>query len=945
MNPIAKIIFKINNKIVTKYSLSNNTEIIIGSNKQQAQIVLKHLYVSRQHAKISIIGNRIFIEDLKSTNGTYINKKRISPGIKTEIKNSCIVNFGASQQVEVLVILSTNQVASQKPIDKKTSFTHNNTQKICIGRSSKCTIVLKSTMVSRQHAFISKINDKTYQIIDNNSTNGTYVNNQLITGEKTITGDDDIKIGEYRFTLNEYFDKKPIESKANKLDILSILNRKKEVYFGRSKKTDIVINDYSVSRKHAKIVKQNNRYYIIDLNSINGTYVNGKRIKSNKLFPIRETDEIRISLQSFKITGETTNLSEYSAIKAEGVSKTFSSNHYTAVKTITFSIPSKSFVALMGPSGCGKSTLMDMLNGSRPTTQGDVYIHGLNLKDNFDLLKQKIGYVPQDDIVHKNLIVDKALYYAAKLRMNTDTSKEEIYKRIDEVCNNLKITKEQRKNYVSKLSGGQRKRVSIALELLNKPSILFLDEPTSPLDPETIDSFLTSIKNLSHKEDTTVIMVTHKPEDLKYVDRVLFMGAKGFVAYYGAQSNLFSYFNVSNIIKIYAKLSNAGIAENFYNKWINKQDDEKLKTNSATVNKRQKISLLKQFFWLTVRYANLKKNDKQNLLLLILQPILIPLALVFIYERIELGILFLMAITSIWFGVSNAAKEIVDEIAIYKRERMYNLKLLPYIFSKITVLSVIALIQVSLYLIVLSLHYNVHSNNIHLVNIPTIFTFMFYLTFSATLLGLFLSVIFKTSEQVMSIIPIVLIPQIIFAGVVSQVDTKNKEVLSYFMYGRWGTEGMARIQSDNKDFKTYKYKPNDSIIVLQEGGDPDKIEYIKDLSDNRINDKPEYQSVYQKIPEVKILKKTYLIVNDDEVKGDELDMLVNNKKRKVAPINYITGKQKYEKVDPLKQLGYYNNKKLLNYFGSLKKNIFAISLLNILFFILSLYFLNRKDLK
>ena len=144
----------------------------------------------------------------------------------------------------------------------------------------------------------------------------------------------------------------------------------------------------------------------------------------------------------------------------------------------------------MGPSGCGKSTLLRALNGDFPATEGKVYIHDMELYGNYDYLKRLIGYVPQDDIVHKELSVENSLYYAAKLRLSSDVSKEDIWFKINEVLTNLNINdSEIRKRKVKDLSGGQRKRVSIAVELLTDPSILFLDEPTSPLDPKLLKIF------------------------------------------------------------------------------------------------------------------------------------------------------------------------------------------------------------------------------------------------------------------------------------------------------------------------------------------------------------------------------------------------------------------------------------------------------------------------
>ena len=953
MSMLFKIIISANGQTLQKYAIHKGQNRLICGSSDACQIIIKQPVVSRQHMEIFITrDHRIFVSDLNSTNGTFVNKKRIQAGEKKEIRKGDMVYMGVNGQVQLHFAHHADEVGVAKTAGK-TGVTRKSV--ICIGRDKTCDIHIDSPLASRSHAYIRKNDDGTYLLTDNNSTNGTYINGVLLTGSKIIGVDDRIKIGNKSFTIRDYLSNRLPKKAVKRVDFISLLNKKPEIVIGRSRSADYKISDFSVSMKHAKIVKRNNRYYIIDLNSTNGTFVNNKRIKPQVFVPIDSKDEIRISLKTFKLNGDSTDLSEYSAINTEQLTKVYygKKGNYVAVKSISFSIPSKSFIALMGPSGCGKSTLMNMLNGSNPATSGSVRISGLDLIQNIDYLKQIIGYVPQDDIVHKNLKVDKALYYAAKLRMIEDATDKEIENRITEVCNNLNITKEQRNSYVSNLSGGQRKRVSIAVELLNKPSVLFLDEPTSPLDPETIDNFLKSIRELAHKEGTTVVMVTHKPGDLKYVDRVIFMGAKGYTTYYGDEKNMMKYFNVNHIIEVYSKLSDPDAAKQWYDKWIKTNTAENLKSVSTENRKKQKVSLFHQFYWLTVRYANLKLNDKQNLLILLLQPLLIPLALVFIYGKLELGIIFLMAITSIWFGVSNAAKEIVEEIPIYLRERMYNLKILPYYFSKLTILSLIALIQIAIYVAVLSMKYN-NPGDGEMVNLPQVFLFMFYLTFSATLLGLFLSVKFKTTEQVMSIIPIMLIPQIIFAGVVSEIDSKPKEALSYFMYGRWGTEGLSRIQSDKASFKTYPYKDTDTLVYrYDEKNKPPKLITVEDYSgdnyievadDIEIDNKPLYKSLYQKVPNVKSYKNTYLLINDDNKVDDEnyIPGLIEGKKRSLKPITYVDGK-KYQKASPLKILGFDHNDKLYNIFNSLNKNILAISLINFVIFLLTLLFIKKKD--
>jgi len=899
-NRAVNFILTLEGKQIDKFTLIKGelAKIIIGKDRAVSDIVINQSYISKKHLEIfKDEFDTVFITDLHSTNGIFVNNMKIIAGKKFKVEYGDVITFMDDSFIQLLVLNPEIQYESKhSQIGQNVSETIiqviEKNSIITIGRSNACDIVLDTNFASKKHAVIERKKDGRFFITDNNSTNGTYVNNNLLTGTLQISVSDNIKIGRFAFKLSDYIGKvKELaaapQNESQKLRDLLIL--KETVIIGRSKEADIQILDNLVSRKHARISRTVDKYYVEDLQSANGVFLNGKRIKKKTSFS--ENDEIRIGLKVFKLDESSSELSDFTAIRTENITKKYP-NDYVGLKPMSFNIPARSFIALMGPSGCGKTTLMNMLNGANPATSGKVYIHGLELTSNFDLLKQKIAYVPQDDIVHKELTVNKSLFYAAKLRMNKDTTNKEIKQRINEVCKNLNINdKEIRENKIKDLSGGQRKRVSIAVELLNNPSILFLDEPTSPLDPETIDGFLSSIKELTVVENTTVIMVTHKPSDLQYVDRVIFLAKKGYPAYYGNENQLYSYFSLKekDIIGVYSKLSKTTNLKSWYAKWQQTHKSEHVTENPSAIKNKRKESLLRQFFWLSARYANIKLNDKANMAILMLQPLIIPLALIYIFEKLQLSVLFLMAISAIWFGVSNAAKEIVKEMPIYSRERMFNLNIYTYLLSKIIILSVIAVIQIALFIFILKLKFT--GDDIYLANTLQLMSFMFYLTFSATLLGLLLSVIFKNSEQVMSIIPIILIPQIIFAGVIADIDTKDKEVMSYVMLGRWGTEGLSHIQNDCADFSEY------------------------DNLDNTYKTK----SVYAIAP------------------------AFNRGNNSLPTNNQEQENNKFIKANPITQLGFYKNNSLLNVFNSFNKNILAISILNVLIFIMIYILLKKKD--
>lgn len=476
------------------------------------------------------------------------------------------------------------------------------------------------------------------------------------------------------------------------------------------------------------------------------------------------------------------------SIKAVKIEKRFESGKF-GLHESTFEIPQGSLVAVLGPSGCGKSTLLKALNGDSPVTSGKVWLNGLELnEDNIDYIKTHIGYVPQDDIIHGDLTVEGSLMYAAHLRLTESTLLEK-RKKVEQVLRTLKIEK-IRKNKVKKISGGQRKRVAIAMEILTDPPILFLDEPTSPLDPQTIEEFLKILQDLA-KRGTTVLMVTHKPEDLFYMDKAIFMAVGGHICFYGDAEEYLSYFGVKSVIEVYAMLD-----EEQAQPWIEKFNKERNQTFTVLHEKKKppvkEPNYVLQYFWLTIRNLNIKVNDSGNLFIMLAQAPIIALLICAIFKNISQVVPFFMAVSAIWFGTNNAAREIVIEQTIYKRERMFNLGIFSYIFSKVTVLGLIALIQSAIFISIL--FFNFKNESLSLINPFAAFYWMTFLTIVSTLMGLLISSMVSTSERVMSIIPIILIPQIMLAGIIVKINNVFVELLSYLTLSRWGTTGFAKIQ-------------------------------------------------------------------------------------------------------------------------------------------------------
>lgn len=320
-------------------------------------------------------------------------------------------------------------------------------------------------------------------------------------------------------------------------------------------------------------------------------------------------------------------------------------NQRTLLNNISLSIPQRSFVALVGSSGAGKSTLMEALSGLRKAVGGTIYYNGQDYYENIEAFKTQIGYVPQDEIIHRDLTVERVLSYTARLRLPKDFKPEQIEQRINEVLDDVEMS-HRRKNLVRQLSGGQRKRVSIALELLAKPSLFFLDEPTSGLDPGLDRRMMMLLRKLADKGHT-IVLVTHATSNITVCDYVCFLAPGGNLAYYGPPEGARSYFKQSDFAEIYGMLDPGDSsqelalekAEEFrqsddFQRYIDEPLSHRPQRSSQLLHltqkgrqRRQHGKAWRQFRLLVFRYLELLKNDRVNLAILLLQAPVIGLLL------------------------------------------------------------------------------------------------------------------------------------------------------------------------------------------------------------------------------------------------------------------------------------------------------------------------------
>ncbi len=476
-----------------------------------------------------------------------------------------------------------------------------NKEQFTIGRVGGANdIFINASIVSSQHGIITYYNG-IYFYNDLASTNGTYINGQLVQGldnkpsaSVPLKDGDVLSIGAIGRQDKVYIIFSSNAGNNYDWNILS-LNSIHQIEIGRGENNTIIIPNITVSRKHALIKCENGSVTITDLNSANGTIINGNMFRGTVNF--NDNDVVRIetakiirfgnsvvysvpraaqtnNVNSYQNNIESkslvsTNPEEYEIARQGGVEVVIEnisrlvkckygtgingSNKKLILNNISLTINPGELVAILGGSGAGKTTFMNCINGFEPATEGRVLINGTDLYKNYQAVKSSIGYVPQQDIVHDDLTLEDMLTYTGRLRLPRDVTKRELNQRVAEVLDMVDLTAE-RDTFIKKLSGGQRKRASIAVELISDPSLFFLDEPTSGLDPEAETNLMHQLKGLSESKGKTVIVITHTLQNIRLFDKVIFLAPGGKLCFFGAPEEAKAFFGVDNLVDAYEKI-------------------------------------------------------------------------------------------------------------------------------------------------------------------------------------------------------------------------------------------------------------------------------------------------------------------------------------------------------------------------------------------------------
>ncbi|MFH9734205.1 FHA domain-containing protein [Streptomyces sp. NPDC017260] len=601
---------------------------------------------------------------------------------------------------------------------------------------------------------------------------------------------------------------------------------------GRALENDLVVSDLQVSRNHAEFhATPDGRMEIRDLGSHNGTYVNGQPIAKGGSQLLGPTDIVGVGHSTFQIVGD--RLEEF--VDTGEVS--FSARHLTVtvdggkqiLKDVSFGVPEKSLIAVIGPSGSGKSTLLKALTGYRPADRGEVLYDNRNLYKQFAELRQRIGLVPQDDILHKELTVKKALKYAAKLRFPADTTGAERDARIDEVLRELKLDIHKDKK-VTSLSGGQRKRVSVALELLTKPSLIFLDEPTSGLDPGMDRDVMQLLRGLAD-DGRTVLVVTHSVAELAICDKLLVMAPGGSVAYFGPPEEALNFFGYDTWADVFSAFENyrdydwAGRWKGSQHYQMYAADIDAVAPQSVQAPTMQAMKppkpqgWMSQFVTLVRRYTSVIVSDKGFLALMVILPAVLGAVSLLIDADKGLlpnapnaagrivpngtatTVLLILAVGACFAGAANSVRELIKERVIYERERATGLSRSAYLMSKVFVLGLITVLQGLLVGVIGFATREIPEEGLVLGGLTLVELSLpiMGLGFTSMMFGLIISSLVKTAEKTMPLLVMFAIVQVVFTGCLFALnEAVGVNQFSYLMPSRWAVAAAGATLDLNK---------------------------------------------------------------------------------------------------------------------------------------------------
>jgi len=805
---------------------ANSTTWTVG-NTPECDLRVDQAVVSGQHCRLTTVNGQYVLEDLGSTNGTFVNGYRLTPNSPVYVSPDDKVTLGRQLAMPWPVLPSPPSGASSTDLA------------LNIGRAPENDITLDYPMISWRHARITRSGSE-WVIEDLKSANGTALNqiDNKIQRSRLLPSDE-IYLGSYKVAASRVLKERHFTKGESAFQKIRFEGTRMEL--GRDPACSLPLDLPTVSWRHAALERTAEGIIVEDLGSRNGTYVDGVRISGKTL--LRPGQEIGLGSYRFQLLedGALAKREYIGNVTIEVASVAVcAANGVRLLDAISLTIFPSELVALMGPAGAGKTTFLKAVNGYTRPADGKVLFNGDDLYKFYDRFRQQMSYVPQDDIVHAQLTVRESLYFSAKLR--TDLTDAEIEQRIDKVLVSLGI--QDKKDTIigsperKVLSGGQRKRVNIAMELIAAAPVIFLDEPTSGLSSYDAENVIDVLKKLS-ADGTTIITTIHQPslKIYKQFDSLIMMsrdrGGCGGLAYYGpAYPDAIEFFeptatpgaNGQARKELSPELLLSGLAKQTTADWVTKFEQSRYKKlfvtersgkipstpNSDTTTAVRGFGV-GQWWTLVRRNVILKMRDRGQAIITLVQAPAFALLLGLVFGSLRYnsltewqtaiqhatGMEFLMVVAVIWFGCNNVARDIVGEWTVFQRERMVSLKLPSYIFSKLAIAAVLNLFQCLVLLGIVTLMCGLKGNFLDSLGV------LYLSSLVGSAIGLCISARASTTEAAIAMLPLILLPMIALGGGLTPIGGMPSALqqVAKIVPSRWAYEGVFLLEAKENHFK------------------------------------------------------------------------------------------------------------------------------------------------
>ncbi|QTJ69841.1 FHA domain-containing protein [Rhodococcus sp. ZPP] len=690
-----------------------------------------------------------------------------------------------------------------------------------IGRDPQMEVTVIDPAVSREHARLSW--DDGWQLVDAGSKNGFFVDGKR-RDRLRVSDPVTVRLGNAsdgpvvrifvedpeatQQAVGPRWNESTVEVGAKRDDAVPTRPQDQlvpagSVTVGRSPDSDLVVRDVLASRRHAVLHARKSGLEIEDLGSVNGTFVGGARVTRARL---NDGDVVTIGNTDFSVEGDRlvprrTTAPAVSGLHVQGVGLTIEGGR-RLLEEVDLIAGRGTLTAVIGPSGAGKTTMATILSGSLTPTEGVVDFEGRSVHANYQVLRSRIGLVPQDDVVHRQLTIRQALGYAAELRLPPDTTRADREDVIASVLAELQLT-EHADTRVDHLSGGQRKRASVALELLTGPSLLILDEPTSGLDPALDRQIMGTLRRLADS-GRVVVIVTHSLSYLEMCDQVLLLAPGGKTAYVGPPDEVGSMLGSSDWADVFARV--AAEPDKVFAEYRARRTsvDVGPPPPPGPLGSPAHTSRWRQWSTVSRRQIRLIRADRGYLIFLSFLPFVLGGLSVLVPgdtgfgpappESSELNqILVVLILGATFMGCSLTIRDLVGERLIYHRERAAGLLPSAYLTAKIVVFCAAGVVQSVVMVTVVFVGKGLPGPG---TVIPSgaleLIVDIAVTTCACVVLGMALSSVARSNEQVMPMLVIAIMVQLVMCGgMITITGRAVLDQLSWLFPSRWGFAAAA----------------------------------------------------------------------------------------------------------------------------------------------------------